>query len=236
MEEKSAEAISLALIVELQATLATTLDSIAGNTTEGEVSYLVWGATHVGKLLAGYTQLRNNQMKSASKLMVRPLMEATAKADAAVKKPGFFFQKVRAEHEEEKKLLQEVRKIYDKRREPTHRIGQLLTGLENEWQKFEQNWIKKRPQDAKNKKRYNFDDTLGEIGLGGWYAQYRIYSQFTHGTIRAAAGHFDAMTEPADNLIIAAFTLHILFALKTYAPVTVPDLAPFRRRLNALIT
>jgi uncharacterized protein DUF5677 len=235
MKEQSAEDNSLAFASDLQVLLANALDSIAGKTTEAEISYLIWGASHVNKAAAGYSELRKRHMIHASKIMIRPVIETTAAVVAALKQPGFLFRKAYGEYKEDKNLLVEFRKLLEKDNQPTAPLQQQLKELERNWEQFNQHWIKTRPHVPKKSEKLRFPDVLHCADLGAWYAQYRIYCQFTHGALRAASGDLDEMTDPADNLVIAWLTLITLDQLKKFAPVEVPDLAPLWDKAKALM-
>lgn len=235
MTSKSTEADSLALVSELQALLTKALDSIAGKSTEGEVSYLVWGASHVNKTVAGFAELRKRQMVHASKIMVRLVIETTAALIAAMKAPGFLFQKAHSEYQEDKKLITEFRRVLETSGQPIGSLQQQLVDLECDWQHFEQSWSKIRPGDPRSFEKLWFPDILHAADLDPWYSQYRLYCQFTHGALRATSGDLDEMTDPADNLVVAWLTLLILDKLKQHAPVVVADLGPFWQRATSLM-
>jgi hypothetical protein len=235
VSKRSTKDDSLMLIGELQRLLANALDSIAGKITEGEISYLVWGASHVNKVVAGYAELRKRQMVQASKIMVRPVIEATTAVIAALKKPGFLFQKAHSEYQQDKNLITEFRKVLEMSGQPTGSIQQQLADAKQNWTHFEQNWTKIRSGDPKNVGKLPFPEVLHAADLDPWYVQYRLYCQFTHGALRAASGDLDEMTDPADNLTVAWLTLMILDQLQKHAPVTVPDLKPFWERATCLM-
>lgn len=235
MKSQLTEDDSLAFVDELRLLLANALDSIAGKTTQGEVSRLLWCAVHVNKVVGGYSELRKRHMIHASKIMIRPVIETTAVAVAVVTQTGFLFQKACSEYREDKKLLTEFRKIFEMSKQPTRPIEQHLAKLETDWEQFRQHWSQIRPHDPLKSVELHFPDVLHAAGLDAWYAQYRIYCQFTHGAMRAASGDLDEMTDPADNLVIAGLTLIILDHLKKYASVELPDLAPLWQRANSMM-
>jgi len=235
MTTNSTEAGSLVFASELQTLLAKALNSIAGKTTEAEVSYLVWGATHVNKTVAGYVELRKQQMVHASKLLIRPVIEATAAVIAAIKKPEFLFQKAHSEYQQDKKLIGEFRKLLEKTGQPTTAVQQQTADAEKSWQRFERKWTRIRPAHPKKRGEIKFPAVLHAADLDPWYAQYRLYCQFTHGALRAVAGDLDDMTDPADNLVISWLTLMMLDQLRKHAPVQVPDLQPFLEKADCLM-
>src|ERR1035438_7637048 len=224
------------LVCELQVLLAKALDSIAGKTTAGEVSYLVRIASHVNKVAAGYSELRRRRMTYASKIMIRPMMEAAAAAVAAVTEPTFLYQKMCSEYKEERKLLTEFCDALKKSKQPTQGAQELLINLEKSWKHFDQQFTRSHPHVTKNSCKPTFLDVLRAAGEEiSWYAQYRLYCQFTHGTLRAASGALDAPTDATDDLVVARFLLTLLGHMKKHAPVVVPDLTPLLKRANDLM-
>ena len=235
MKKQFGEDEALQLIDDLQVLLADTVASIVGKQITGEVSYLRWGASRICKIVEGYSELRRRQMMHASKILIRPVMETTAAVVAAFRETGFLFQKSYSEYEEDKTLLLEFRKNLKTANEQTGLVEQHLAELELSWEQSKRCWSQFQPHGPKKFEKLNFPGILDVAGLNGWYAQYRLYCQFTHGTMRAASGNFDEMTDPADNLVILYFTLIILDHLKKYAPVEMVDLAPFRHRAKLLM-
>jgi hypothetical protein len=112
----------LPLITDLNAALEAALGSLAGKSTDGEATYLVWMASHVFRLVEGYIKLRNAGSTYASKLMVRPVIESVTVAVAAAKKTEFFVFQARKEHREAKRLLGEVCAIYKAHGQSTKEI------------------------------------------------------------------------------------------------------------------
>ena len=235
MTTKSTEADSLAFVSELQVLLAKALDSIVGKANEAEASYLVWGATHVNKTVAGYVELRKRQMVHASKIMVRPVIEATAAVIAANKEPGFLFEIAWSEYKSDRKLIEIFHKIRETIRQATASLQQELADLDATWVQFNKDWCKTHPPGPAKPRKLQPADVLHTADLDPWYGQYRLYCQFTHGALRAVAGDLDEMTDPADNLVIAWLTLMMLDQLQRHAPVEIPALKPFWEQAECLM-
>jgi hypothetical protein len=234
MNEKLAEESSLALVDELQVLLDDTLKSIHGKEVEPKVSYLLWGALHMNRLVAGYSVLRKQHMTYASKVMIRPGIETTANVVAALKQPGFLFQKGFSEYKDQKNLLLEFRRVLERDNPST--VHQEFVELERQWKQFKDYWTTVLPADLVKSKKLRFCDVLQNAGLNDWYTQYRVYCQFTHGALQASSGDLDEMTDSADNLVIVWLTLIVLDHLKIFAQVEMPNLASLWERANALKT
>ncbi len=111
MNGQDAETESLALLKEAQTIFAAALNGLGGKSTQGEASYLAWGCVHANKIIEGYYTLRSRGRLYASKILVRPVIETTFAVVAALKQPGFLFRKACTEYLEEKKLLEEGKRL-----------------------------------------------------------------------------------------------------------------------------
>jgi hypothetical protein len=71
-------------------------------------------------------------------------------------------------------------------------------------------------------------------GLDWLYQRYfKLYCQFTHGSLRAMLGHLDEQTDPRDTTTVGWCVYSMLELLKAHTPADVPELAEFRQRLEA---
>lgn len=226
---------SSSFVQELQAVLAQALESLAGKDTEGEASYLVWCSIHINKILSGYNELRRQSMIYASKLLIRPLIEAAFAVEATFKKKGFLFQKSYVEYEEEKKMLNELKKCFEKDNKPTEDIQEKLLKLDLAFDNFRQSFRISRPDDPLKLSKISVLDTAEAAELVSLYFHYRIYCQFAHGSLQATSGEMDEMTDFADNHVVGWVVLLILGRLKMSAPVDMPDLNPLREKAKSLM-
>src|SRR6266481_642488 len=88
----------LGLLKDVQRLLADALKSLEGQSlSPGGPAYLVWAAVSVDKAAEGYLWLRESGRVAASKLLIRPALEATFSGIAATKTPGFLFRKAYSE-------------------------------------------------------------------------------------------------------------------------------------------
>ena len=96
----------MGLLTEVQQLLAHSLNSLGGKSpATGEAAYLGWAAVSVNRAAEGYLWLRESGRVAASKLLVRPALEATFSAIAVIKKHGFLLRKAYSEWEEDKKMF-----------------------------------------------------------------------------------------------------------------------------------
>ncbi len=242
MNSQDLETESLELLKEAQVILASALNSLGGKTTEGEASYLAWGCVHANKIIEGYCTLRSSSRLHASKMLVRPVLETTFAVVAALKKRGFLFQKAYSEYVQEKKLLKEAQGLAEKaatdpqeKAKLSSEYDGLLRDVDNNFDKFCTAYKTVHPGQPMNRTEVTVFDTATAADLGPWYSRYRIYCQFTHGSLQAAAGNMDEATDPSDNLGMVWMTLILLGELKRHTPSQVPDLAPYWKRAQAMM-
>ena len=209
----------LELLKEVQHVLAHAVDSLGGKSPPTpEAGYLGWAAVAVNRAAEGYLWLRESGRVAASKLLVRPALEATFAGTAVIKKHGFLFRKAYSEWEEENKMS-----VTDAARK---KIANQT--LENLKRAFRQN----SPGYPVQCKRASVRDTAEIAGLlANYEGAYRIYCQFTHGALRAVRGGLDDITDACDTPIVAWCVLVMLDQLGKHTPAQVPDLTPFRKRL-----
>lgn len=209
----------LSLLRALQEILARALDSLAGKLpTTPESAYLGWAAVSVNRAADGFLCLRDSRRVAASKLLVRPALEATFAAIAVLKKDGFLFRQAYSEWEEDKKMCAEDaagEQEAEKKLEALKRA-------------FRQN----RPTCLVECKRVTVRDAADAAGFLEIYASaYRIYCRFTHGALRAVVGDLDDTTDTIDTPIVTWCALQVIDHLQTHTPDEIPDLIPFRKRL-----
>src|ERR1022692_1370720 len=96
----------LKLLKELRPILVKALDSLGSKKPlDAGSSYLGRVAVTVNRAGDGYLWLRESGRMDASKLLVRPALEAVFCGTAAMKNKAFLFRKAYSEWEEHKKLI-----------------------------------------------------------------------------------------------------------------------------------
>ena len=209
----------LALLKDVQSTLANSLESLEGTSLPpGEPLYLAWASVFVGKAADGYLCLRESGRVPASKLLVRPALEATLSAMAVLKQPGFLFRKLYTELEEEKKML---------RKSPAG-----IADADRVLYDMEAAAKTARPGSPVERKKVDMAYTAKMAGQSVAYeSTYRTYCKFAHGTMQAVQGHLDEATDTVDTDVVVWCVLTLLDLLRQHTVADVPDLEPFRKRL-----
>jgi hypothetical protein len=211
----------LALLVDVQRLLGNALNSMAGKSTEAEASYLMWASISVNRAAEGYLCLRKRGRVDASKLLVRPALEATFWATAVIKKPGFLFRKLYSEWEEDQRM-------FSNDAAELAAAQQALDALKRAAKKA-------RPKCPVECKRVNMRDAADAAGLSRAYeGAYRAYCKFTHGAIQAVQGHLDAATDGIDTDVVNWCVLTMLNHLREHTSAQIPDLELYKKRLEAI--
>ena len=107
----------LKLLKELQPIFIDALNSLGGKKPpDAASSYLGRVAINVNRASDGYLFLRESGRMDASKLLVRPALEAVFSGTAAMKDKAFLFRKAYSEWKEHKKLgkVNEIQKYISK--------------------------------------------------------------------------------------------------------------------------
>ena len=214
------------LLKRVQVNLASALDSLAGKTTEAEASYLVWGAAHINKTIAGYIVLREARLLHASKLLVRPVLETTFYACAVLRERGFLLQKAYSEFLEDAKIAAandaDRAALKLKAKEEFERLMGLLTVEQPNYPQVEC-------------KKVGVEDAAAAASLTQAYQfDFRLYCQFMHGALRATSGDLDSLTDKRDTPLMIWCALIVCEELKTHTPAEVSDLACFWNELHEL--
>lgn len=210
---------NLALLREVQELLAEGLNSLGGKPTISvDATYLGWTAVSVNRAAEGYLCLRDSGRVAASKLLVRPAIEATFSGLAAIKRKDFLFRKAYSEWDEDRKLFAK----------DAVKVGEAKKALEDLKHAFQS----KCPSVDLACKQITVRDTAEMAELLAIYeGTYRLYCQFTHGALRAALGDLDKISDTIDTPVVTWCVLQMLDHLQTETLAQLPDLIPFRRRL-----
>ncbi len=213
------EIIALALLSEVQTILASAIDSLGNKQAPSiDTNYLFHTAVGLNRVAEGFFFLRNNFRVHASKILVRSAIELLVYGSAGLKSKEFHFRKAYTEWFEDKKLLAKT------------------TAEELEAQKaladLEQHFRMNFPGYPIEYKKLRISDAAKLAHLEDLYkSQFAIYSQYTHGSLRALTGDLDKATDSHDTNVMSWCVLITIDHLKENTPAEVPDMIPFRKRL-----
>ena len=212
----------LKLLKELQPILVKGLDSLAGKKPANlSSSYLGRIAVTVNRASDGYLLLRESGRMDASKLLIRPALDAVFCGTAAVKNKEFSFRKAYTEWEEDKKL-------FAKDAPGKKDADAYLNHLQELFKKH-------NPGYPVIYKTISARDTaeMAEL-LPAYEYSYRIYCKFTHSAMRAVEGGLNQGTDLYDTPTIVWCVLFVLKQLKQHTPAEIPDLNVFDERVTLL--
>ena len=192
----SAEKESLKLVEDFNDELTHALDSLGKKKPDPDTlinRYRFWSAKHLQRACAGFVLLRRSGYIDSSKFLVRPSLEMFIRLETARQHPDLFYRIAAKEHRRDAQLLRERDKL-------------LKDNSEEDTKEF--------PDVTKSDDDLDMASAAKKAGLESFYgSHYRIYSQYTHGALRASMGYLDPATDPEDNRIMSICALAALEAL-----------------------
>jgi len=210
----------LGLLKELQPIFIDALNSLGGKKPpDAASSYLGRVAINVNRASDGYLFLRESGRMDASKLLVRPALEAVFSGTAAMKNKAFLFCKAYSEWKEHKKLIaidaaskQEADDYLVKMKRHFQEINCPVKCVELQ--------VKEIAEMA---------------GLSPAYEEhYRVYCKFTHSAMLAVSGNLNQATDSKDTHVVVWCVLMMLNQLNQHTPAAIPDLMPFNEKMRLL--
>jgi hypothetical protein len=212
----------LSLLREVHPILGHALDSLGGKThPTPEAEYLSWNSVSVNHAAGGYLFLRESGRVHASKLLIRPALEAVFSGIAALKSPEFFFRKAYTEWLEDRKLVPKG--------------GTPHAAFDTDFRELEREYQQHYPTRPVKREKVSVAQTAELAGLLPVYnGPYRIYCQFTHGALRAATGDLNEGTDEYDTRIMGWCVLAMLDHLQKHTPAIVPELTKFVKELGTI--
>ena len=180
------EAAWLQLVSDMQAELASALNSLTGKTHEGlQDVFPIMSAGHINRALDGYIFLRKAGRIDASKLLIRPALEATIKILAVKKQPDLLYRIAYSERLEDKKWLGAAARRRGKDYGPEDK---------KKWDEFTKAYSAHFSTHKMVEEKLSLRDAAVIAGIGDYYdSHYRLYCQFTHAA-------FSAVTHGLDEL------------------------------------
>lgn len=207
----------IALLSESIAALAGAIDSLGGAQAEAKARYLFWTASFVNHTAAGFLKLKELNFK-ASKLLVRPCLEALFNVCATINRGDFLFEKACAEWREENKY---AAKDPSSRQEAEDALNQLKAYFGS-----------CRSNEDIRKDRLFVSEVADHAGLAAIYnSAYRVYCQYTHGALRAAVGDLDEPTDSRDTPYVTYVVLKLLRLLVEHCGAVCADLDALEKSL-----
>lgn len=214
----------LAVVTEMRQELADALNSLEGKTRNGVWdSFLGFSAIHIDQAAHGYLHLRQASLIGASKLLIRPALEAMFRIQAVRAVPYLLYRIAYTEHSENLKFVRPAAK----------RLGQdCEADFKASWESFTVKYVEQFPGHTLEKATLSAFAAAEAAQIGSYYdCAYRLYCQFTHGAMRATTGGLGS-TDTLDNRTMAFCVWSALEAVVSIGG-RAPRLASLRDRLTA---
>ena len=204
----------LKLLKEVHEILSKALNSLNGTTPPThESSYLCSAADSVCLAADGYIFLRENGRVNASKLLIRPMVEAALFASAVVNVKGFYFRKRYSEFVDEGKLRGNAPQMKAQVKKASSDLAAILQ--------------KGDPTYPIKEGAVSVFDAAHAVGMRDVYEiVYRMYCQYTHGSAKAARGEFDGVPNGGESTFHDG-DLKLTVALNTIEALTGASPGPF---------
>jgi hypothetical protein len=217
------EAKSLELVRDIQTELVTGLNALGRKSHRGlEDQFPFYSASHINRAVEGYLLLRQQFRFDASRLLIRPAIEAAIKILAVRNQPDLLYRIAYSEHLEDRKL---VARAAD--------AAAYFAQLEEKWCEFVKAYSDHFPKHELVDKRLPLRCAAIAARIEAYYdSAYRLYSQFAHAAFRATTGNLDDL-HTHDNRTMALCALTGLDAV-TSLNESALDVEPFRTRLSEL--
>ena len=174
--------------------------------------------------------------------MIRPVIEATLFACAILTNPGFLFQKGFGEKFQDLKMLNDLKCKLQKSndsglesQELLNKVNQDIAEVERHFKQFEQEFPKKFPGEKMDHQAVSVLEAAVVSKMHQWYARYRVYSQFTHATMRAMCGDLDTATDAFDNSTLIGLTLILLSHLSLVGVTAASGVNALAERYSSLL-
>ncbi len=211
----SAEQESLTLVDDLVGEITCALDSLGEKKHNGLFDdYRFWSAKHLHRAAGGFAFLRRSECVDASKFLIRPAIEIVFRLEAVKKHPDLLYRIAFSEHCRDEQFLRTAaehsKQSYDDAQGKSR------------WKRFSDAFTAEFPKTPRVEKKLSIACAAEKAGMKPVYdGDYRTYSQYAHGALRASAGGLDEATNPHDNpaMALCAFVaLDTLVSLGAESP------------------
>jgi hypothetical protein len=225
-----AEQQSLALVSDIRKALCDAITSLEGKPHPAySFNYIYFLAGYLNRAADGFVFLRQNGRIDASKLLVRPAIEAMFRVTAVSQKPELFYRIAYNEHQQDLKWFRQATR---------HRGAKFDdSALSKHWSGFSAKYKTEFPKHNVSDKALSLEDAAISAGMSGYYDNfYRMYCRYQHVALRAIGQSLDELTDAEDNHVIALSTfaaLEALISLGAPSPSNVDSLrARFKPRTS----
>lgn len=158
--------------------------------------YHLHSAQHIQRAVDSFVYLRRSGRFDASKFLVRPAIEVVFKLQAIERQPDLLYRIAFSEHLQDQRMARPAstvsNQLYDEAVADAH------------WNGFSAKYKANYPTHQFIEEELRIHTTAEKANLPRYYdSHYRLYSQYTHGTLRATSGSFDDLTDIEDGRVMA---------------------------------
>ncbi len=220
-----AESKSLNLVRDVQRALAECLNSLGGKTmNDVRDRFILYSGKHINVASEGYILLRSVARVDCSKLLVRPLIEASLRIQAIEKHPRLLYRVIYGERRARAKMLRAL----------AIRTGKPASHFDdsNTWAVFKEHCRTAIPDSDLTDDGLDLPSLARAAGVEAYYdTHYRTYCTFTHGALEAITGLLDGLSHAEDNRAVAICTMGALAVLSNEGGKA-PEFESLRKRLH----
>jgi hypothetical protein len=223
-ETNEAEQHSLELVRDIVTELGGALNSLAGKDRGGLLEqYKVHSSKHIFRAADGFVSMRKLGHTYCSKLLIRPVIEVMFRLEAVRKDEKMLSRIAAWEHVEDQKQLRTIAERSGNNYDEQAAVQLWATKLANLRKEFPNEVLEEQPLGAADAAQF--------AGIITYYnTHYRLYSQYTHGVLRATGDLLDDLTNPEDGRVMAMCSFVALNVLASMG-VAAPNLQAFFKRL-----
>lgn len=212
----------LQLLRDLKDELEVAIESLSSKPVQFQETYQLALGKYMLAIADGFLLLREFSRGDVSKMAIRPAIEIMIRMQAVRRDPAIFFRIAYTDTSEDQRWLRLASESDGSKLD--------LSQSDADWARFNDAFAKTFPEITLTEKTVNLFELATVAKLDRWYnSHYRLYSQATHGTLRAAQGL--SFTDTEDHY---AMHLCVFGALEALVSVgaTAPQLDSFKKRLS----
>jgi hypothetical protein len=222
------EVVGMTLLSELQAAVATALESFRGKLPERlEERFYYYESDHINTAVDAFIVLRRDHRIDGARLLVRPALETMLRLQAVCAKPHLVYRMGFTEALEIDKWHGGI----------AERHGQPYIPVRDReaWRKFKAMCAEQFGADKLEDTRLTVQEAAAAAGAKGYYDRYyRGYCQFTHGALEAVSGTYNKFIDTEDTRVMLTCAMDALDMLVAIG-ADCPNIESFRSRFTALM-
>jgi hypothetical protein len=212
------DADSFPLVRDMSAELEAAAASMHGRIFRGEQTYAILAGKYVLAGAKGYIRLQEESQNVAAKFLIRPMIEAAVYAVAIRADPPLLFRKAFTEYLADVKWAKGI-------------DSRVVANIDAYWKTFTKSYGQRFPEVEQEESKLLFKDAADKVAPGFYERYYRLYSQYSHATVRAMDGSLEPLGVE-DHWTVAICTFAALENLKALGAISA-NFESLKTRLSA---